>query len=62
MESGGGGAFYVYPIFDFAFLTLKVSITLRNSMREFNIHSVETVSKVHQKSSVKIVTYVKRKV
>ena len=30
-------------------------------MEEFKIHSVETVSEVSQKSSVKIVTYVKRK-
>ena len=30
-------------------------------MKEFSIHSVETVSGVSQKSNVKIVTYVKRK-
>ena len=30
-------------------------------MLEFNIHLVETVSEVSQKSNVKIVTYVKRK-
>ena len=29
-------------------------------MKEFKIHSVETVSEVRQKSNMKIVTYVKR--
>ena len=30
-------------------------------MREYIIHSIETVSEISQKSSVKIVTYVKQK-
>ena len=54
---------YVYPVyFDFALLTWTLLTTLLNSIREkVKIHSVETVSEVSQKSSVQIVTYVKRK-
>ena len=54
-------ALHVDPFaFDFA-PTLTVFPKLRNSMRENNIHSVETVHEVSQKPNVKIVTYEKQK-
>ena len=47
---------------DLALLTLTVFTTLRiQYVKEIKMHSVETVSEVSQKSSVKIVTFVKRK-
>ena len=57
------GLYTVYPVaFDFALLTLTVSTTLQNSIREpFKIPSVETVSDVSHESNVKNVTYVKLK-
>ena len=57
------GLYRFYSVsFDFVLLTLTVFTTLRESKREkTKIHYVETVSEVSHKSSVKIVTYVKRK-
>ena len=55
----------VYPVYlDFTLLTSTVFTRMRNSIAcvtEIKTQSVETVSEVSQKSSVKIVTCVKRK-
>ena len=57
------GLYRFYSVsFDFVLFTLTFFTTLRKSKREkIKIHYVETVSEVSHKSSVKIVTYVKRK-
>ena len=44
-----------------ALLTLTVFTILGISMREFKIHSIETVSEVRHELDVEIVTYIKRK-